>query len=175
MLVKIFITTFLFITTFCYTQISFNGTIKDTIYISFDSILPTMKKAFGSSRNIARFDYNQTKVHTGTYFIDEKVRPNPQMYDTGYKFAYLELIPFEQASTGFRSSMALVRDSTFLNTIKPLDHTFFETTDYLKVCKTFEAEESHEQDVIIFIIDKDEIKNGKIVLREVKFSRPTKE
>jgi hypothetical protein len=134
-----------------------------------------MKKAFGSSRNIARFDYNQTKVHTGTYFIDEKVRPNPQMYDTGYKFAYLELIPFEQASTGFRSSMALVRDSTFLNTIKPLDHTFFETTDYLKVCKTFEAEESHEQDVIIFIIDKDEIKNGKIVLREVKFSRPTKE
>ncbi len=162
-------------TTFGYTQNRFNGTIKDTIYISFDSVMPTMKKAFASRRNIARFDYNQTKVHTGTYFIDEKVRPNPQMLDTGYKFAYLELIPFVQALSGFRSSMALVRDSTFLNTIKPIDHTFFETTDYIKVCKTFEAEDSHEQDVIIFIIDKDEIKDGKIVLREVFFKRPVKE
>jgi hypothetical protein len=97
------------------------------------------------------------------------------MYDTGYKFYYRELIPFVQALSGFRSSMALVRDTSFLKIIKPLDHTFFETTDYLKVCKTFEAEDSHEQDVIIFVIDKDEIKDEKIVLREVQFYRPAKE
>ncbi len=68
----------------------------------------------------------------------------------------------------------LVKDISFLQTIKPLDIEFFRTTSYRKVCKTFEAEDSWEQDVVIFMIDKDEIRDGKVVLREVQFSRPVK-
>ncbi|WP_168191335.1 MULTISPECIES: hypothetical protein [Antarcticibacterium] len=46
---------------------------------------------------------------------------------------------------------------------------------YIQVAKTFEKEDSWEQDVAIFIVDVDEIKNDSIVLREVKFTRPVKE
>ena len=167
---KLFIILFLMLNT----HVGAQNRFKDTIYIYFDSLKPTMKKALGYHKHIPRFDLNETNTYSGGYFIDEIVRPNPEMLDTGYYFEYRELIPFVQAISGFRSSMALVRDTSFLKKIKPLDHTFFETTEYIKVCKTFEAEDSHEQDVIIFVIDKDEIRDGKIILREVFFSRPEK-
>jgi hypothetical protein len=76
---------------------------------------------------------------------------------------------------GPEGSKSILKDLNFLNKINPFDHSFFETTEYIRVCKTFEEEDSHVQDVIIFMIDKDEIKDGKIILREVFFSRPAKE
>jgi len=167
---KLFIILFIMLDTLVGAQNRF----KDTLYIYFDSLQPTMKKALGYDKQIPKYDLYETNRYYGTYFIDEKPAPNPEMLDTGYEFAYWEHTPFLQALSGFRSSMALVRDQSFLKKIKPLDHTFFETTEYIKVCKTFEAEDSREQDVIIFVIDKDEIKDGKIILREVFFRRPEK-
>jgi len=97
------------------------------------------------------------------------------MHDTGYSFSHFIRTAYEiEIFGGPKNPITLIKELDFLNKIKPLDHHFFENTDYLKVCKTFEAEESHEQDVIIFIIDKDEIKDDKIVLREVLFERPVK-
>ncbi|AOW20536.1 hypothetical protein [Urechidicola croceus] len=61
-----------------------------------------------------------------------------------------------------------------IKTIVYFDLNYFLEIDYLEVCKTFEAEDSLEQYVKIFIIDKDEIKNGKSLLREMQFSRPVK-
>ena len=67
------------------------------------------------------------------------------------------------------------KHKTFLKDKKVLDISFFRTTPYLEVCKTFEEEDSWEQDVVIFMMDVDEMKNDSIVLREVRFSRPVKE
>jgi hypothetical protein len=52
-----------------------------------------MKKSFGYTQNKAEFDYNETKVYAGTYSIDEKPKPNPELLDTGYEFIYT-LKPF---------------------------------------------------------------------------------
>jgi hypothetical protein len=167
---NIFIT-ILILTTFTgFTQVK-----KDTLYIYFDSIQPTMNKGVAKMRV---FDENRKIVEylIISYWIDEIIRPNPEMLDTGYTFQYNERTPYEvRIMGGPEGSKSILKDLNFLNTINPLDHTFFETTEYIKVCKTFEAEDSREQDVIIFVIDKDEIKDGKIILREVFFSRPAKE
>lgn len=74
-----------------------------------------------------------------------------------------------------KSPSIIKKDSAFLKKTQLLNNIFFLTSDYKQVCKTFEEENSREKDVIIFIIDKDEVQNGKIILREVKFNRPAKE
>jgi hypothetical protein len=168
--IKIFIVFFLINSIFGFSQTS-----VDTIYIYFDSFHQTMEKGGGKIRKKNQ-DGSFTEKLIISYLIDEIVRPNPGMYDLGYTFVYHERTPFEMETFGGRaSSKTLIKDLGFLKKINPLDHTFFETTEYVTVCKTFEEEDSHVQDVIIFMIDKDEIKDGKIILREVFFSRPAKE
>ena len=146
---------------------------KDTVYIYFDSTLVGMKKAdfkiFKSKK------YPNEKIKSShTYKIDEKKMKDTIGYDKGYTFTHFNQGKGEYEVFGGKPPLALKKESPFLKTIKPLTIDFFLNTDYKKVCKTFEEEDSHEQDVIIFVIDKDEIKNGKLTLREVIFSRPVK-
>lgn len=107
-----------------------------------------------------------------SYHIKQKEPANG--YDDRFWFTHLNQLPSAYETFGGRPPKKLVKDISFLQTIKPLDIEFFRTTSYRKVCKTFEAEDSWEQDVVIFMIDKDEIRDGKVVLREVQFSRPVK-
>lgn len=145
--------------------------VKDTVYIYFDSIHSNMKK--GSS--IIRRTVKEDERMVYSYYIDEKVHDNSYGYDTGYTFYQYNRPESDIKKFGGKQPLTLEKDTCFLKTIKPLDKKFFLETDYIKVCKTFEAEDSWDQDVIIFIIDKEEINGGKIILREVTFSRPAKE
>lgn len=163
---------FLFVLLYC--SYSFSQIKKDTIYIYFDSIHKNMEKSRGIIK-INKKNGDIIRKLSISYHIEEIVRSNPEMHSTGYTFWHHERTPWEIKNFGGpKSPITLIKGLDFLNKIKLLDYHFFENTDYLKVCKTFEAEDSHQQDVIIFIIDKDEIKDGKIVLREALFERPVK-
>lgn len=76
---------------------------------------------------------------------------------------------------GGTPSKTVKKPKCYLKDKKILDINFFRTTPYIKVVKTFEEEDSRIQDVVIFMVDVDEIKNDSIVLREVTFTRPVKE
>ncbi len=152
----------------CYSQFS-----VDTIYICFEENRPNMEKhlsfikIYDENRNIK----NKLVIN---FRIQENINVDKKRY-IGYWFSFFydERTQQEIELFGGKRSALLLKDLDFLKQIKPLDYQFFESTSYLEVCKTFEAEDSWEQDVVIFVIDKDEIKEGKLVLREVKFSRPT--
>lgn len=153
---------------------SFSQKKLDTIYILFDSTKIGMKKesykAFKSSK------YPKENIKTSySYRIDEKKHENPYLYDTGYTFTHFNQSKSEYETFGGTPPMVVIKNYCFLRKIKPLNINFFLTTSYKDVCETFETEDGWEQDVVIFMIDKDEIKDGKVILREVTFSRPVKE
>jgi hypothetical protein len=163
---------YILITIIC-SQHLLSQTIRDTIFIYFDDEKAGMKK--GEFYHPTRKDNPSEKINESiTYFIEEKITKNPLGYDTGYTFYHLNRDKKSYEIFGGKPPLKLIKDTAFLRTVKLLDIAFFRKTDYIKVCKTFEAEDSWEQDVIIFIIDKDEIQDGKVVLREVSFSRPVK-
>lgn len=95
--------------------------------------------------------------------------------DSRFLFSHANKSEKHNSIFGTENPMILKKPKSFLENKKVLDIEFFRTTPYGKVVKTFEEEDSREQDVIIFMVDVDEIKNDCIVLREVDFSRPVKE
>ncbi|GAA3570331.1 hypothetical protein GCM10022395_19960 [Snuella lapsa] len=108
------------------------------------------------------------------YEIDEK--REGRLYEFEYRFSHFNWSKNQYMSnSNYKPPLIIKKDTSFLKTISVLDIDFFKSTDYLKVCKTFEDEDSWKQDVLIFIIDIDEIVDDKIVLREVQFSRPVKQ
>ena len=145
---------------------------KDSIYILFNDENVEMQKvkylAFKRKNNP-----DEQIDSSFTYYIQQKEPANG--YDNKFIFSHANRDKQTYKTFGGTPPLKIIKDTSFLSTIQPLDIEFFRTTAYLKVCKTFEAEDSREQDVVIFMIDKDEIKDGKLVLREVKFSRPAKE
>jgi hypothetical protein len=144
---------------------------KNTVYIIFDASQHEMKKVdYTKARMVSANEPLEKSIH---YQILQK-DPDEE-YDNYYEFFHNNYPKKVYEEFGGEPPIKLIKDTAFLRTIKLLDIAFFRTTDYIKVCKTFEAEDSWEQDVIIFIIDKDEIQDGKVVLREVSFSRPAKE
>lgn len=147
--------------------------VKDTVYIYFDSTNVEMKK--GSFKTFKSVKYPNENIKISySYKIGEKKHEYSYLYDSGYTFTHYNLGKFD-LDRGGHQPLVLVKDTCFLKTIKLLNIDYFLTTDYHDVCKIFEKEDSWEQDVVIFIIDKDEIKDGKLILREVTFSRPVKE
>ncbi len=145
---------------------------KDTVYIQFDSIHPNMKK-YKTDIKVYDEKKNIKEKLVISYKIQEKLVVKKNRY-VGYwfTFSYSERTKAEISLFGGTSSKSIIKPIRYLNNIKLLDYNYFEDTDYQKVCKTFEAEDSWEQDVVIFIVDKEEIKNDMIVLREVAFKRP---
>lgn len=146
---------------------------KDTLYICFDKRHPKMKKVDFSEmmNNDKSIDSLNKSI---TYKIQEQEKSSNLIYDNFFEFTHFNQSEKANKLFNVKPPVILQKDTSFLKTIKPLTIEFFLNTDYLKVCKTFEEEDSHNQNVIIFMIDKDEINNGKLILREVTFSRPLK-
>jgi len=135
-----------------------------------------MGSGFKESYN--KISKQKEKAFHALYRIEEKETPNYEMYDTGYDFSHIQKTQSEIDAfdlKDFVQPSILYKEKSFLDKIDLLDYNFFANTDYNKVCKTFEAEDSVEQDVVIYVIDVADIKNDSIKLIEVKFSRPDKE
>jgi len=153
-------------------------TKKDTVYILFDSIHKTMRMGSGFKESYNKISKQKEKAFHTLFMIREKETPNYEMYDTWYHFSHIQKTQSEIEAfdlKDFVQPSILFKEKSFMDKIDLLDYNFFANTDYNKVCKTFEAEDSGEQDVVIYVIDVADIKNDSIKLIEVKFRRPTKE
>ncbi|WP_159022103.1 hypothetical protein [Formosa sp. L2A11] len=146
---------------------------KDTIYILFNAkeegmIKDIIPKQMLTVKGVSPVD------NSFTYEIDEK--KDGFLYEYAYIFSHFN---WSSAKTlfpeNYRAPLILKKDISFLNKIDVLENNFFKNTNYKKVCKVFEKEDSREVDVIIFIIDVAEMNTKEIVLREVLFNRPIKE
>lgn len=164
---KIFFFSFLVLIfyTNCYSQ------VKDTVYIYFDSTEVSMRKGSFKDKRVLR----KNKTISSTYYINEKKHKYSYLTDSGYTFWHRNRSKRDLVKWDGKLPLKLIKDTCFLKTINLLDKKLFLETDFIKVCKIFEADDSRDQDVIIFIIDKEEIRDGKMILREVTFSRPVKE
>jgi hypothetical protein len=96
-------------------------------------------------------------------------------YDYEFKFHHHNQSQKNYKNFGGKPPAILRKHNSFLKNKKVLEIEFFRKTPYIKIAKTFENEDSWEQNVVIFMVDVEEIKNNSIVLREVKFSRPVKQ
>lgn len=138
---------------------------KDTIFIKFND------KFQGTKKGSYQFSPNSSISYA--YFIRQM---EEETYgDTHFLFSHASRDEKMYKKFGGKHPAVLKKSKRFLKCEKVLNMEFFRTTPYIQIVKTFEAEDSWEQDVIIFMIDVDEIKNDSIMLREVKFSRPVKE
>lgn len=138
---------------------------KDTIFIKFNnSVQGTKKESYRfSPESSISFGYFIRQMEEETYG------------DTHFLFSHASRDEKTYRKFGGEPPIILKKNKSFLKGKKVLDIDFFRTTPYTKVCKTFEEEDSRIQDVMIFMVDVDEMKNDSIVLREVTFTRPVKE
>ncbi|MDT0685425.1 hypothetical protein [Autumnicola psychrophila] len=120
-----------------------------------------------------QFSLSKEATTSYSYLIEQKEDTYP--YDNKFRFSHFHRDPELQKKFNGKTPIKLKKSREFLNEKKVLDISFFRTTPYIKVAKTFEEQDSWKQDVLIFMIDVDEIKNDSIVLREVTFTRPIKE
>lgn len=145
---------------------------KDTIYIKFNNHYDEMMKS-DFTWQVQAGSHEEKLGKSITYYI-EQMEP-PDGYDFRFKFTHSNRSKKTYKKFGGGPPGIFKKEKSFLEDKTVLDIEFFRTTPYIEVCKTFEEEESWEQDVVIFMVDKEEIKNDSIVLREVRFSRPVKE
>lgn len=159
---------------FCFFLIPFNliAQKSDTVLIRFNENFKEMR----------RDDFTK-KIQAGS--PDEKLRKSifyyiKQMepacgYDNEFRFSHVNYSKKAYNKFGGEPPVILHKAQSYLRDKKVLDINFFRTTPYREIAKTFEEEESWEQDVLIFLVGVDEIKNDSVVLREVTFGRPVKE
>lgn len=143
----------------------------DTLFIVFDDHYEEMAKAIYLSPPPPG---SVEKVKESVTFYIRQMEKNAY---SGNKFAFAHSHQSKEfnLAAGRKNPEILIREKSFLKETSLLGIDFFRTTPYLTVCKTFEEEDSWKQDVKIFMIDVDEIRNDSIVLREVSFSRPVKQ
>lgn len=167
------IKTIILIFLFIFPLMSFAQVFKDTVYVYFDSTKVGMKKY--QFKTIKSKKYPNENIKTSfSYKIDEKKVLDTIGYDKGYTFTHYNWDKHSLEFWKLKNPSTIIKDTSFLKTIKLLGINFFLNTDYRKVCTTFNKAVYGSQKVFIFMIDKDEIKNGKIILREVTFSPPHK-
>lgn len=146
---------------------------KDSLYILFDDKTEGMNKQIIPKDKLT-IKGDVPKEDSYVYEIQEK--KEGLLYEFSYKFSHFNwskkksILPKD-----YSPPLIIEKDSSFLKGKNVLTNDFFRNTSYSEVCKTFEKEGNWEQDVIIYIIDVSEIRNNKIVLREVNFTRPVKE
>ena len=145
---------------------------KDTIIIKFDEQNEEMIKA-DFTREMQAGSPEEELKKSIAYYI-EQMEPSCG-YDSKFSFTHSNQSQKAYKKFGGDPPVILHKKKSFLNDKKVLDVNFFRTTPYLKIAKTFEEEDSWTQDVAVFMMDVDEIKNDSIVLREVTFTRPVKE
>lgn len=145
---------------------------QDTVYIKFNENYEEMRKVDLTSQMQARSPDEKLK-RSVVYYI-EQMEP-PCGYDNEFNFTHINRDKETYKEWDLEPPVILQKEKSLLRNKKFLDINFFRTTPYLKIAKTFEEEDSWKQDVMIFMVDVDEIKNDSIILREVKFGRPVKE
>lgn len=145
---------------------------KDTVYIGFDEQFEEMRKE-DFTRHVQAGSPNEKLGKSITYYIRQKEPP----CGYGYEFHFTHANHPKKAYEKFGGTPPIIlhKEKSFLRDKKVLDINFFRTIPYQRIAKTFEEEDSWKQDVRIFMIDVDEIKNDSITLREVTFGRPVKE
>ncbi|PTX43444.1 hypothetical protein C8P64_1972 [Christiangramia gaetbulicola] len=146
--------------------------VKDTVYIRFDQRYDEMEKV--DFTELVQAGSPDQKLEKS---IDYKVR---QMEKDSYgddKFRFSHFNQSQKAYNHFggKPPLILQKHKSFLKNRNTLDINFFRTTPYIKIAKTFEEDDSWDEDVLIFIIDIDEIQNDSIILRQVNFNRPVKQ
>ncbi len=145
---------------------------KDTLFIEFNNKFYEMEKSdFTKGVQASAPDEKLNKS------IAYSIRQMEKDSWSGNKFSFTHANHPQRAYKIFGGTppSKLKKHKSFMENKKVLDITFFRKTPYIDVCKTFEKEDSWEQDVVIFLMDVDEMKNDSIVLREVRFSRPVKQ
>lgn len=145
---------------------------KDTVYILFDNRYDIMEKV-DYTRFMQEGSPKEKLKKSISYIVQQMEETYP--YDNKFKFSHHNQSKKAYKWFGGEPPLILKKPKYFLEGKKMLDIEFFRTTPYIQIVKTFEAEDSWEQDVIIFMIDVDEIKNDNIILREVTFRRPVKQ
>ena len=147
--------------------------IKDSVYpILFNDDFEKMKKV--DVTYLRQAGSPEEKLKKSIAYSIRQMEKNTYG-DTKLNFFHTNQSKKTYQKFGGYPPIILKKPKSFLKNKKVLDIEFFRTTPYIEVCKTFEKEDSWEQDVIIFMMDVDEMKNDSIVLREVRFSRPVKE
>lgn len=145
---------------------------KDTIFIVFNSQYGKMEKS-NFTKGVQAGAPEEKLEESIIYYIEQMEKDT--YYPTKFKFTHFNQSKKSYKKFGGKPPLILKKHKSFLKGKKVLDIDFFGTTPYTKVCKTFEEEDSWKQDVLIFMVDVDEMKNDSIVLREVMFSRPVKQ
>jgi|TARA_R100000501_G_C2617046_1_gene110542 hypothetical protein len=155
----------------CCSFISFSQK-KDTIVIIFNDEFSEMEKTDFTEEVQAGSPEEKLKKS-----IAYRIRQMEKDSWSGNKFHFTHANHPKEAYKKFGGEPPIIlkKQKSFLENKKVLDIEFFRTTPYIKVAKTFEEEDSWEEDVMIFMIDVDEIKNDSITLRQVSFTRPVKE
>lgn len=146
--------------------------IKDTIYIQFDEKYEEMRKD-DFTREIQTGSPDEVLNKSITYYI-KQMEPACGYADE-FQFTHVNHPKKAYEQFGGEPPVILCKEESFLKDKKVVDINFFRTTPYLEIAKTFEDEDSWEQDVIIFVVDEGEKKKERIILREVTFRRPVKE
>lgn len=119
------------------------------------------------------FFSSENALPSYSYKIEQK--EETYLYDNKFDFGHYNQSLKTYKTFGGKPPAILKKPKSFLDNKKILDIEFFRTTPYIQIAKTFEKEESWEQDMVIFMIDVDEIENDCLILREVKFTRPVKQ
>jgi len=146
---------------------------KDTSYILFDDKIEGMNKQIIPKQKLT---IKGDVPNEDSYVYEIQEKKEGRLYEFSYRFSHFNWSKKKSIlSMDYSPPLIIEKDSSFLKEIKVLTIDFFKNTSYSEVNKKFEKEDSWEQDVLIFIIDIAEIKNNKIVLREVNFTRPIKE
>jgi hypothetical protein len=148
------------------------GQDKDTIYILFHNKFSEMEVV--DYTNLMQAGSSEEKLNKSiTYLIEQMEEPGG--YDYKFKFSHHNQSQKAYKKFGGKPPAILHKPKSYLKCKKVLNIDYFRTTPYIEVAKTFEKEDSWEQDVMIFIVDVAEIKNDSIILREVTFTRPVKQ
>lgn len=148
------------------------GQKSDSLFIIFNKKYPEMIKS-DYTHLVQNRNSNEKLGKSITFYIKQKEKET--WSDNEFSFSHTHRDKKTYEIFGGRPSVVLKKNKSYLHGKHVLDINFFRTTPYKQICKTFEEEDSHEQDVVIFMIDEDEIKNDTITIREVKFSRPLKQ
>ncbi len=143
----------------------------DTIIIIFDEKFEEFEKVKYTS---ASFSVSKEKPINSFEYTVEQMEEDTWS-DSRFKFAYHIQSQETLERFNIKRPIKLKKHKLYLDRRRVLDIEFFQTTAYNEVAKTFEEEDSWQQDVMIFIADVDEMENDSIVLKEVKFSRPVKQ
>lgn len=145
---------------------------KDTVFIRFDQKYDEMEKV-DFTEKVQAGSPDEELENSITYLIRQMEKDT--YGDTKFRFSHFNQSTKAYKTFGGKPPKIIEKHHSFLKKQNILDIIFFRTTPYIKIAKTFEEDDSWEEDVMIFMLDVDEIHNDSLILRQVNFTRPVKQ